>query len=325
MKILLYTTQPQWESWDEKLAACRGAVGLARNATPTIDLAPFTGRPPVTGGKVSRSWYNSLTIAARKAGYQAVVLHFSELEAKQWGISHKLGGSCINDEAMGEMWIVADEHSVTHYKSGRMANRFVRIFAHEMSHWLAKRLSVTDQTHYWDYERESIHLALSNYHLPKTFIQNIMAAIRTERLVTPLENWSPTLVSQHFGVENGLYKSGIHAGIDFAVPVGTPLRAPTDGVVSVTWSKNKSMGNACTFEFYYLGKLYTLRCLHLNATPKKGGYRRGDVIGYTGNTGLSTGPHLHLELWRGGYDVDMLASKSSVLKTLLNPWVFFIT
>lgn len=325
MRILLLTTRPHWNSWDEKLAACRGAIGCVQNAGPVaIDIRLYTPeQPPVVDGRISRSWFNMLTKWAHHDGYHALVFHFTEEEARTWGVRSSLRGSCINDEDMGEMWLAANEHSVVRYKSGRTVNRFVKTFTHEMSHWLAARTGAEDRTHYFDYEREHVLGALLTYRLSPSFTQIIMNALRTERLNTPLADWREALVSQRFGNADNLYESGIHAGTDFAVPVGTPLIAPADGIAPITWSKHRTIGNGCTFEFYYNGRLYTMRALHLQATPAKRGYRRGEVIGYTGNTGKSTGPHLHLELWRGGYDPDVLSSAASVRATLIDPWVFF--
>lgn len=323
MKILLHTTQPNWKSWPKKLAACRGAIGLARYAGPvTIDLRTFEGRPPVVGGKVSRSWYNTLTIQARKEGYQAVVLHFSESEGDRWGLDG-YKGACINDELTGEMWIISDEDTVIAYEGGQTINRFFKVFVHEMSHWLAKLTKVEDRTHYWDYDRHFILGAMRDYTLSRSIVDTILSTVRKERLVYPLANMPGLTVSQPFGAKDASYKSGIHAGCDYAVPTGTKIYAPADGIVSLTWKDHKDLGNAFAFEFYYAGRMYTMRCAHLRDAVKKGGYRRGDLIGYSGNTGRSTGSHVHMELFRGGYNYDMLLSEKTVLNTLISPSVLF--
>jgi len=150
MKILLLTTQPDWSSWRNKLSACRGGLGIARNIGKvviekrTYDL----GKPPVAGGKIDRAWFNKLTLQAKKEGFQGVVLHFGETEARRWKIKNGLRGSTINDEVMGEMWLNADEKSKITYDDGRKVDRFVKVFLHECSHWFAKRLlGQEDQTH----------------------------------------------------------------------------------------------------------------------------------------------------------------------------------
>jgi murein DD-endopeptidase MepM/ murein hydrolase activator NlpD len=97
-----------------------------------------------------------------------------------------------------------------------------------------------------------------------------------------------------------------HWGVDLAAPYGTPVRAAADGTVSVSGWENG------------LGK--TIRIDHSNGIASTYGHlsamapavvpgaqiERGQVIGYVGSTGLSTGPHLHYELTRDGGHVDPL-------------------
>jgi hypothetical protein len=324
MKILIQTTALEWESWGRKLLACRGGVGLTKNLKNlTIDLEPFGGDVEVVEGMVDRAWFNTLTLGARERGYSAVVLHMDRTYANMKGIRHTIRGAAINDEDLGEMYVIADENDKVVYTSGRRVDRFVKVFLHEMSHWMAKTLNQEDKTHYWDYERENIMLVMSSYEWPMGIWDRIVNALRKERMVTPLEKWTVRDITQGFLVPNTMYASGVHAGVDFGVPTGTILRAPTDGKVTYVWKNSRTLGNACLFEFYHNGKLYTIRCAHLKDTPKKGGYRRGDTIALTGNTGRSTGPHLHIELWKGGYNYDDLLSETSVRERLINPYIFF--
>ncbi|AZQ77671.1 hypothetical protein EJ997_10285 [Flaviflexus ciconiae] len=94
---------------------------------------------------------------------------------------------------------------------------------------------------------------------------------------------------------------GFHAGIDWAVPVGTPVRAWRDGVITNQgWDTlagrtgfGKVLAHAGGFGSYY-GHLSRLLGFPGDRV------RAGDVIGYSGNTGNSTGPHLHFEISKGG-------------------------
>ena len=323
MKILIYTTQPNWKSWPQKLSAIRGTLGFARYAGPvTIDLITFEGTPVVVGGKVSRGWFNTLTIPARKEGYEVVVLHLSEKEGKKYGLDG-YRGCTINDELTGEIWLLADENTVIKYDDGQEINRFYKVFVHELSHWMAHLTKSKDNTHYWDYEKHFVMMALREYTVPRSLMDTILSTFRKETMRLPLDNMLTLPISQSFGEKNTLYKSGIHAGCDYAVQVGTKIYAPSDGKVTVTWNKHKDLGNAFVFEFYYFGRMFSMRCAHLRDAVKKGDYRKGTVIGYTGNTGLSTGPHLHMEVWRGGYNPDMLQSETTVRQALINPTVLF--
>ncbi|MEW2413584.1 peptidoglycan DD-metalloendopeptidase family protein [Streptomyces sp. NPDC046866] len=115
-------------------------------------------------------------------------------------------------------------------------------------------------------------------------------------------------VSQHglsamFGQAGGMWMS-VHTGIDFPVGYGTPVMAATDGTVRTQW--NSAYGNMAIVtspdgtETWYC---------HLSSTKiRSGKVKAGDVIAYSGNSGNSTGPHLHFEVHPGGGSaVDPLA------------------
>lgn len=81
-----------------------------------------------------------------------------------------------------------------------------------------------------------------------------------------------------------------HLGLDILAPVGTPIRAHCSGRVESLYGNQG--GN--TAHFHTRGALY--RYLHLQHRPEAQEVKRGDIIGYTGNTGLSTTPHLHIDI-----------------------------
>ncbi len=86
-----------------------------------------------------------------------------------------------------------------------------------------------------------------------------------------------------------------HSGIDISTPLGTKVAAPADGVV-VTVAEKGGYGKSIVIDHGY-GML--TRYGHLDRYNARPGQRvkRGDVIGFVGNTGRSTAPHLHYEVW----------------------------
>jgi murein DD-endopeptidase MepM/ murein hydrolase activator NlpD len=86
-----------------------------------------------------------------------------------------------------------------------------------------------------------------------------------------------------------------HSGIDISTPMGTKVLAPADGVVVSTGNKG-GYGNAITINHGYG---IVTQYGHLESFSVRPGARvkRGDTIGFVGNTGRSTGPHLHYEVW----------------------------
>jgi murein DD-endopeptidase MepM/ murein hydrolase activator NlpD len=101
-----------------------------------------------------------------------------------------------------------------------------------------------------------------------------------------------------------------HHGIDYAAPVGTPVHAIGDGVVIY---KDYTKGAGYMLKLKH-NSVYTSGYMHLNKYGKgivKGAYvKQGDIIGYVGSTGLSTGPHLDFRFYKNGAPIDPLKVKS---------------
>lgn len=95
-----------------------------------------------------------------------------------------------------------------------------------------------------------------------------------------------------------------HLGTDYAAPTGTPVRSVGSGEVVVA-SYDRANGNWVKIRH---NSAYTTGYLHLSRFAR--GIRRGkqvkqgEIIGYVGSTGLSTGPHLHYHFWKHGQPID---------------------
>ncbi|WP_084999588.1 murein DD-endopeptidase MepM [Cronobacter sakazakii] len=98
-----------------------------------------------------------------------------------------------------------------------------------------------------------------------------------------------------------------HKGVDFAMPQGTPVLAVGDGEVVMA----KRSGAAGYYVAIRHGRTYTTRYMHLKKLLVKPGQKvkRGDRIALSGNTGRSTGPHLHYEIWINQQAVNTLTAK----------------
>ncbi len=115
-----------------------------------------------------------------------------------------------------------------------------------------------------------------------------------------------TWISSRYGIRKDPIKNtrAYHKGLDFAGRVGTPIRVQANGKVTKA-GYNSSYGNLLVIDH---GNGFVTKYAHLNKNlVKKGDYvKRGDIIGELGNTGRSTGPHLHYEVLYKGKDVDPL-------------------
>jgi murein DD-endopeptidase MepM/ murein hydrolase activator NlpD len=94
-----------------------------------------------------------------------------------------------------------------------------------------------------------------------------------------------------------------HEGIDFTAAIGTPIYATGDGIVSEAGYNNGGFGNKITISHGYS---YETVYAHLSKIKVKAGQRvkRGEVIGFMGNTGKSTAPHLHYEVHKAGVPIN---------------------
>ncbi len=98
-------------------------------------------------------------------------------------------------------------------------------------------------------------------------------------------------------------KRKMHHGIDFTADIGTKVRVTGEGIVTEVKRKRKGYGVNVLVNH---GHGYKTRYAHLNKISTSPGdtVERGEVIGQVGNTGTSTGPHLHYEVIRNGNPVD---------------------
>ena len=150
-----------------------------------------------------------------------------------------------------------------------------------------------------------------NYEAVKKEIQKLIAAAAASKpqlsfsgFICPLKSY--TRISSEYGWRknpvSGVNK--LHAGIDFAAAGGTPIYAAASGYVQVAGWSSGGYGN---YVIIYHGKMsdgnqYSTLYGHMRSVATSAGkyVQQGEIIGYVGSTGNSTGNHLHLEVWKGG-------------------------
>ena len=138
-----------------------------------------------------------------------------------------------------------------------------------------------------------------------TFVQDIekimLSVAETKALFDGIPNGDPTggkgRISDNYGYRTHpvLHHRQMHSGLDFAMPIGTPIYATANGVV-LSVGMQPGYGHMVEIRHNFgFGTRYG----HLNGkyAVKQGDFvRKGDIIAYSGNSGLSTGPHLHYEI-----------------------------
>jgi murein DD-endopeptidase MepM/ murein hydrolase activator NlpD len=123
--------------------------------------------------------------------------------------------------------------------------------------------------------------------------------------IQPVSNKDLSRIASGFGYRiDPIYKTPkLHAGLDFAAPIGTPIYATADGVVKVAGNTNNGYGIHVVIDHGYG---YETLYGHMVRTRAHVGehVKRGEVIGYVGSTGKSTGPHCHYEVHKNGTKLD---------------------
>jgi murein DD-endopeptidase MepM/ murein hydrolase activator NlpD len=115
--------------------------------------------------------------------------------------------------------------------------------------------------------------------------------------IQPVANKELIALASGFGMRiHPVYKvKKMHTGIDFAAPIGTPIYATADGVIDEVQVSFSGYGKMIEIDH---GFGYRTRYAHMHGfAVRKGQHvKRGELIGYVGDTGLSTAPHLHYEV-----------------------------
>lgn len=144
-----------------------------------------------------------------------------------------------------------------------------------------------------------------SYEEIQQMIRNKEKLIAAIPAIQPVSNRTLTRIASGFGYRiDPVYKvTKFHAGLDFTAPQGTPIYATANGVVKEANFNDGGYGNHVIINHGYgyetlYGHMYKIKARRGQTVT------RGEVIGYVGNTGKSTGPHCHYEVHKNGQPVD---------------------
>lgn len=120
--------------------------------------------------------------------------------------------------------------------------------------------------------------------------------------ILPSEGWITSYFGQRVSPHSGTLK--MHEGLDVGGPIGTPIKAPADGIVTFSGEKSGFGKFVQVDHGYGIETIYA----HSSALHVRSGQtvKRGHLLASIGNTGHSTGPHLHYEVRVNGIAVDPL-------------------
>ena len=123
--------------------------------------------------------------------------------------------------------------------------------------------------------------------------------------IQPVSNKDLDRIASGFGYRiDPIYKTiKMHAGLDFTAPQGTPIYATADGVVKEAGFSEGGYGNHVVINHGYGYETLYGHMVRIKARAGKR-VKRGEIIGYVGSTGKSTGPHCHYEVHKNGQKLD---------------------
>ncbi len=137
------------------------------------------------------------------------------------------------------------------------------------------------------------------------FIKNKEVLLARTPAIQPVSNKNLNRIASGFGYRiDPVYKTvKMHAGLDFAAPQGTPIYATADGTVTTAGNSGNGYGNHVVLRH---GFGYETLYGHMFRVKVRVGkkVKRGEVIGYVGSTGKSTGPHCHYEVHKNDRPLD---------------------
>jgi murein DD-endopeptidase MepM/ murein hydrolase activator NlpD len=144
-----------------------------------------------------------------------------------------------------------------------------------------------------------------SYHDIDGFIKNKEQLLACTPAIQPVSNKDLSRIASGFGYRiDPVYKTTkFHAGLDFAAPLGTPIYATANGTVETAGNSGNGYGNHVVINNGYG---YSTLFGHMFRVKVRPGQKvkRGEIIGWVGSTGKSTGPHCHYEVHRNGDPVD---------------------
>jgi murein DD-endopeptidase MepM/ murein hydrolase activator NlpD len=153
-------------------------------------------------------------------------------------------------------------------------------------------------------QRNGLEKEINDYEAQLKFILDPSKLPPAGVLSWPLEK---IFVTQLFGKtvdSKRLYVSGTHNGVDFRASVGTPVMSMADGVVLGTGNTDLTCPGASYGKFVFIqyddGLSSTFGHLSLIIAQVGERVKRGEIVGYSGDTGYVTGPHLHVSLYASG-------------------------
>jgi murein DD-endopeptidase MepM/ murein hydrolase activator NlpD len=153
--------------------------------------------------------------------------------------------------------------------------------------------------------KNKLNIQQKSYDTLQRFIEQKQEMLASIPSIQPVSNKQLERIASGFGARiDPIYKiMKFHAGLDFTAPIGTPIYATGNGTVESADYHESGFGNHIWIKHGYGYRTHYCHMVKMKSKPGQT-VKRGEVIGWVGSTGKSTGPHCHYEVEKGGEKLD---------------------
>jgi murein DD-endopeptidase MepM/ murein hydrolase activator NlpD len=265
-------------------------------------LAYFTGSViiAIAYWVVFAAFFDSPKEKALKREVEQMTIQYDLIQREMGNIESVIAGLEKTDENLYRTIFEAEPIPTTLREGGTGGvNRFKDLEGYTNSNL------VIETTLRLDKIRKRVYVQSKSFDDLIKLAKNKEQMLRSVPAILPISNKDLTRTASGFGLRiHPIYKiTKFHYGMDFTAPAGTDVYATGDGVVIGKISSKRGLGNHIIIDH---GFGYVSIYAHLNDFNVKIGQKvkRGDVIGYVGNTGTSVANHLHYEIKLNGVNID---------------------
>jgi murein DD-endopeptidase MepM/ murein hydrolase activator NlpD len=170
---------------------------------------------------------------------------------------------------------------------------------------LREQQLVSSITGILDNLKSRVNAQKKSYDEVELLVRNKEKLLSHTPAIQPVSNKDLSRIASGFGYRiDPVYKTTkFHAGLDFAAPQGTPIYATADGTVTTAGNTGDGYGNHVIINHGYGYETLYGHMVRVKTSVGKT-VKRGEVIGWVGSTGKSTGPHCHYEVHKNGNKID---------------------
>ncbi len=250
---------------------------------------------------ISSTYFESPQVSLLKKQNKELLMYYEDMEKELEQINKMLAVLQDRDDNIYRVIFEADPIPSTIRQAGVGGTDRYRALREEK---LEREDLVINTLAKIDQLKKKIYIQTKSYDDILEMAKNKADMLASIPSIQPIANKNLTRLASGYGMRMHpiLKFRRMHAGIDFSAPQGTPIFATGNGKV-IKAKRYRTSGNMVVIDHGYG---YKTKYMHMVRFAVKEGQKvkRGDVIGYVGNTGMSKAPHCHYEVWKDGRHVN---------------------